>query len=77
MVTLYLIIAARKVLRKLEVFKSKEGTIILHMVLYGCETWSLTLRKQHRLRVFVNKLLTRIFGSKRNEVKGGWRNLYN
>jgi hypothetical protein len=41
--------------------------IILHVILYGCETWSLTLREEHRLRVFENKLLKRIFGPKRDE----------
>jgi hypothetical protein len=49
-------------------------TIILPVVLYGCETWSLTLREEHRLRVFENKVLRRIFGPKRDEVTGGWRN---
>jgi hypothetical protein len=52
-------------------------TIILAVGLYGCETWSLTLREQHRLRVFENKLLRRIFGQKRDEVTGGWRKLHN
>jgi hypothetical protein len=47
------------------------------VVLYGCETWSLTLREGHRLRVFENKLLRRIFGPKRDEVTGGRRKLYN
>ena len=46
-------------------------TIILPVVLYGCETWSLTLREERRLRVFENRVLRRIFGSKRNEVAGG------
>jgi hypothetical protein len=45
-------------------------TIILHVVLYGCETRSLTLREEHRLRVFVNRVLRRIFGPKRDEVTG-------
>jgi hypothetical protein len=45
------------------------------MVLYGCETWSLTLREGHRLRVFENRVLRRIFGSKRVEVLGNWRKL--
>jgi hypothetical protein len=45
-------------------------TIILPVVLYGCETWSLTLREEHRLRVFENRVLRRIFGPKRGEVKG-------
>jgi hypothetical protein len=43
-------------------------TIILLVVLYGCETWSLTLREEHRLRVFENRVLRRIFGPKRDEV---------
>jgi hypothetical protein len=45
--------------------------------LYGCETWSLTLSEEHRLRVFENKVLRRIFGSKRDEMTGGWRKLHN
>jgi hypothetical protein len=48
-------------------------TIILPVVLYGCETSSLTLREQHRLRVFKNRVLRRIFGQKRDEVTGVWR----
>jgi sorting nexin-29 len=52
-------------------------TIILSFVLYGCETWSLMLREEHRLRVFENRMLRRIFGSKRDEVTGEWRKLYN
>jgi hypothetical protein len=47
------------------------------VVLYGCEFWSLTLREEHRLRVFENMVLRRIFGPKRDEVKGGWRKLHN
>ena len=43
-------------------------TVILPVVLYGCETWALTLRKEHRLRVFENRVLRRIFGPKRDEV---------
>jgi hypothetical protein len=43
------------------------------MVLHGCETWSLILREEHRLRVFENMVLRRIFGPKRDEVAGGWR----
>jgi hypothetical protein len=46
------------------------------VVLYGCETWSLTLREEHRLRVFENRVLRRIFGPKRNEVTGGWRKMH-
>jgi hypothetical protein len=52
-------------------------TIILHVVLYGCETWSLTLRKEHRLRVFENRVLRRIFGPRRDEVTREWRKLHN
>jgi hypothetical protein len=52
-------------------------TIILPVVLYGCETWSLTLREEHRLRVFENRVLRRIFGPKRDEVMGEWRTLHN
>jgi hypothetical protein len=52
-------------------------TISLPVVLYGCETWSLSLRQGHRLRVFENRVLRRIFGPKRNEVTGGWRKLHN
>jgi len=52
-------------------------TIILPGVLYGCETWSLTLREEHRLRVFENRMLRRIFGPKRDEVTGEWRKLHN
>jgi hypothetical protein len=44
--------------------------------LYGCETWSLTLREEHRLRVFENRVLRGIFGPKRDEVTGEWRMLH-
>jgi hypothetical protein len=50
--------------------------IILPVVLYGCKTWSLTLREEHRLRVFENRVLRRIFGPKRDEVMGEWRKLH-
>ena len=52
-------------------------TIILPVVLYGCETCSLTLRDERRLRMFENKLLRRVFGPKRDEVTGEWRKLHN
>ena len=52
-------------------------TIILPVVLYGRETWSLTLREERRLRVFENKVLRRLFGPKRDEVTGEWRKLHN
>jgi hypothetical protein len=45
--------------------------------MYGCETWSLTLREEHRLRLFENRALRRIFGPKRDEVTGDWRKLHN
>jgi hypothetical protein len=48
-------------------------TIILSVILYGCETWSLTVRKGHKLRVFENRVLRRVFGPKRDGVTGGWR----
>jgi hypothetical protein len=51
--------------------------IILPVVLYGCENWSLTLREQFRPRVFENSVPRRIFVPKRDEVKEGWRKLYN
>jgi hypothetical protein len=47
------------------------------VVLYDCETWSLTLRKEHKLRVFENRVMRRIFGLQRDEVTGGWRKLHN
>ena len=52
-------------------------TIISPVVLYGCETWSLTLREERKLRVFENTVLRRIFGPRRDEVTGEWRRLYN
>jgi hypothetical protein len=58
---------------KIRIYK----TIILPVVLYGCETWSLTLKEEHRLRVFENRMLRRIFGPKRDEVMGEWRKLHN
>jgi hypothetical protein len=51
-------------------------TVILPVVLYGCETWSLTLREEHRLSVFEKRVLRRIFGPKREE-DGSWRKLHN
>ena len=52
-------------------------TIILPLVLYGCETWSLILTEERRLRVFENRVPRRLFGSKRTEVTGEWRKLKN
>ena len=51
-------------------------TITLPVVLYGCETWSLTMKKERRLRVFENRVLRTIFGPKRDEVTGEWRQLH-
>jgi hypothetical protein len=51
-------------------------TIILPVVLIGCETWSLKLREEHKLRVFENRVLRRIFGPKRDQVMGEWRKLH-
>jgi hypothetical protein len=58
---------------KIRIYK----TIILPVVLYGCETWCLTLREEHRLRVFENRMLRRIFGPKSDKVTGEWRKLHN
>ena len=52
-------------------------TIIFPVVLYGCETWSLTLREERGLRVFENRAVRRVFGPKRDEVTGKWRKLHN
>jgi hypothetical protein len=57
---------------KIKIYK----TVILPVVLYGCETWSLTLREKHRLMVFENRVLRRIFGLKREEG-GLWRKMHN
>jgi len=58
---------------KIEIYR----TTILPFVLYGCETWSLTLLEERRLRVFENRMLRRTFVSKRNEVTGEWRKPHN
>jgi hypothetical protein len=55
----------------------KTMCIILPLVLYGCETWSLPLRKEHRLSVFEKSVWRTIFGPKRDEEMGGWRILHN
>jgi hypothetical protein len=57
---------------KIRIYK----TIILPVVLYGCDTWSLTLREKHRLRVFENRMLRKILGPKSDEVTGGWMKLH-
>jgi hypothetical protein len=58
---------------KVKTFK----TIILSVVLYGCETWFCTLREEHRLKAFVNRVLRKIFIPKRDEVTGEWGKLHN
>jgi hypothetical protein len=58
---------------KIKIYRS----IILPVVLYGCEAWSLTLREERRLRVFENMVVKRVFGPKREEVTGEWRKLFN
>jgi len=58
---------------KIKIYK----TIILPVVLYGCETWSLTLWEERKPRVFENKVLRRIFGPRRDDVTGDWRRLHN
>jgi hypothetical protein len=58
---------------KVKIYK----TIIMPVTLYTCETWSLTLREEHRLRVFENRVLRRIFGRKRDAVKREWRKFPN
>ena len=58
---------------KIEIYR----TIILCVVSYGCETWSLTLREDRKLNMFKNMMLGRIFGPRRDEVTGEWRRLHN
>jgi hypothetical protein len=58
---------------KVKIYK----TIILPLVLYGCETWSVTLSEMRRLRVFENRVLRGIFGRKKDEITGEWRKLAN
>jgi hypothetical protein len=55
----------------------RNGQILWHIVLYGCESWSLTLREEHRLSVFESRVLRRIFRPKRDEVTGEFRKLHN
>jgi hypothetical protein len=70
--TFWLLICCKKNF-KIRIYK----TIILPTDLYGCETWSLTLREEHRLRAIENRVGRRIIGLKRDEVKGEWRNVRN
>jgi hypothetical protein len=63
------------VIRNLKIEICRKMT--LPVALYGCETWSLTLREERRLIVFENRVLRKIFGPKRDEVKRDWRKLHN
>jgi hypothetical protein len=56
--------------------KTEIYTTLKFFVLYGCETWPFTLREELGLRVFMNRVLRKILGPKRNEVRGEWRRLY-
>jgi hypothetical protein len=58
---------------KIKIYK----TITLPVILYGCETWCLTLREERRVRVFEKRVLMRIFGPRRDEVTWEWRKLHN
>jgi hypothetical protein len=58
-------------------FKIKVNRNIILLFFYGCETWSLTLREQRRLRVSENRILRRILGPKKYDATGEWRKLYN
>jgi hypothetical protein len=69
------LLSSRLLFRNLKVKTYR--TIILPVVLYGCETWSLTLREEHRLMVFEKRVLRRIFGPKKAEVKGERRKVHN
>ena len=73
------ILSSHLLSKKLKVNTGTYKTIrhILPVVLYGCENWSLTFREEHRLRVFENKVLRKIFGAKRDEITGEWRKLHN
>jgi len=52
-------------------------TVILPVILYGCESWSMILADEHKLRVFENKVLRKIYRKKRDEMTGEWRRLHN
>ena len=69
------ILSSRLFSKKLKVKTYK--TIVIPVVLYGYETWSLTLREEHTLSVFENKVLRKTFGAKKDEITGEWRKLHN
>ena len=71
------ILSSRLLSKKLKVKTNKTIIGLLPVVLYGCETWSLTLREGHRLRVFENKVLRKNFVAKKDEITGEWRKLHN
>ena len=66
-----------KVVETIKTYVLRSVTFFLPVVLYGCETWSLTLREEKKLRVFENVVLKRIFGPRRDEVTEEWRRLHN
>jgi hypothetical protein len=68
------LLSSRLLSKSVKIIMNK--TIILPVVLYGCETWSLTLREEYTLRVFEKRVLRRIFGLKRDKVMGGWRKMH-
>ena len=68
------ILMSRLLSKKLKI--STYETIVLPVVFYGCKSWSLTFTEEHRLRVFENKVLRKIFGAKRDEITGEWRKLH-
>ena len=71
------LLSSRLLSEKLRIEIYRTTSIILPVVLYGCESWSLTLREEFRLTVFENRVLRRVFGPKRDEVTGEWRILRN
>jgi hypothetical protein len=68
-------LSSRLLSKNVKVRKCK--TVLLPVVLYGSETWPLTVTEEHRMRVFENRVLRKIFGPKGEEVIGGWRKLHN
>jgi hypothetical protein len=68
--------ALRNFIRTFYLLQKKVDRCVTFVVSYGCETWSLTLKEEHRLRVFENRVLRGIFGPKGDEVTGEWRNLH-
>ena len=71
------VLSSRLLSKKLKVNRPTHKTIIPSVVLYGCETWSLTLREEQRLRMFENKVLRKIFGAKKDQITGEWRKIHN